>query len=155
MDVANSLYHQNKNYNEPDLVPEKFINNFLNPKNKNKGYFNFHKDWFFNRHNHQILYVKYEDIIKNIDLVITQVAKFINVTLNDEIFLRTKEKCSFEFMKSHESKFGDQPEKKKKVYDQFIRKGKIGDGNTLFSDEQKGIFKDKIIELEKLENKIF
>ena len=40
-------------------------------------------------------------------------------------------------MKQHEDKFGEQPPKpKERIYDQFIRKGKAGEGKKTLSEMQ-------------------
>ncbi|MBA7550607.1 hypothetical protein ES705_43126 [subsurface metagenome] len=45
-------------------------------------------------------------------------------------------------MKKHEDKFGEQPPEPKPqfVYDQFIRKGKSGEGKDMLSDKQRKWF---------------
>jgi hypothetical protein len=48
---------------------------------------------------------------------------------------RVLQRTSFEFMKKHESKFGDQPDHLK-VYNNFIRNGRTGEGKLKFTDGQ-------------------
>ncbi len=155
MDTAVSFFHQNKSYNNPDEKFDKYIQNFMKPSKKN--WFNFCKAWFQNKKKFPILYVRYEDLMKDKTSEIHRIAEFCNIPINDEIINRTLERSSFEFMKLHEKKFGEQPKKKKeKVYDQFIRKGEVGKGKTEFSEEAtKQFLKSYNKHVQKLEKKIF
>jgi len=136
MDVANSVYHQHKSYNKSDLKFDEFIRNFY----KKKAWFKHTRAWFNNQKKLQILYVRYEDLIKNKQAEIKRIIDFCNLHPSQEAFDRAIRHSSFDNMKKCENKFGDQPEESKKVYDQFIRKGKVGEGKKRFSKEQKEEF---------------
>lgn len=139
MDTAISYYHQQRNYNNPDELLDDHIKKFF--KLSAKGWFRFCQAWFKNKKNFPILYIRYENLLNDKMTEIRKIADFLNLTLNDETIQRTLERSSFDFMKKHESKFGEQPpEKKKKVYDQFIRSGKTGEGKAQFSPEQEKEF---------------
>jgi len=71
-----------------------------------------------------------------------KVAAFCNIKVAEKDLPRIKKRCSFEFMKKHEDKFGEQPPEPKPqfVYDQFIRKGKSGEGKNILTDKQKKEF---------------
>jgi hypothetical protein len=136
-DVAASMFHQQRNYNKRDLEFETFFkHNYV--KRNEMNYFTFMKAWLRNKYKLPVLYVRFEDMLEDFDAVIYKVADFIGVEVKPEDLPRIRQHCSFEFMKEHEEKFGEQPPKKdNRVYDQFIRKGKAGEGDTLFSEEQK------------------
>lgn len=142
-DVAASQYHQNKNYNDPKLKFDDFFNDFTT---KNQNWFEHCKSWLENRNKAEILYVNYEDLLNNFDICLQNIASFIGVEIEPSNLPRIKERCSFSFMKEHESKFGEikQEVKEQKVYDQFIRKGEIGKGALYFSQEQKDIFEKQL-----------
>ena len=150
MDVATSLYHQNKNYNNSRLIFDKFIDNFLKPQKKT--WFNYTKAWFKNKHNFPILYLKYDDLLVDKEREIKKIIKFCNLDSNDEAISRALKYSSFEFMKEHESKFGEQPVNSK-VYNQFIRNGKTGEGKDMFSEMQEQKFNeyyDKTVKAQEL-----
>ena len=136
MDVAVSMYHQRKNYGHPNLDFDDFIENFMKPANMN--WFTYNRNWLQNKKNLPILYLTYEDLTNNLEGCIERITKFCNF---DQVAIdldRVKERSSFDFMKAHEDKFGEQPvELPPFVYDQFIRKGQAGAGETHFSKEQK------------------
>ena len=141
IDVAISLYHQKKNYGHPNLDFDNYFKSFIEQKNMNWFYFT--KEWILNKNNHKILYLTYEDILENMDKNIQIISEFCNLSICKTDFPRIKERCSFEFMKTHQDKFGEQPpEPSPFIYDQFIRKGQPGEGKTYLSDEQKKTFEN-------------
>jgi len=152
MDVAVSLYHQQKNYINSNLEFDKFLVNYF----KKKAWFNHTKGWFKNNKNFPILYIKYEDLLQDKQKEIIKIIDFCKLTSSPEAIDRAIKYSSFEYMKIHEKKFGDQPQEHKKVYDQFIRKGKTGEGEEYFKQEQKDMFEKYYNKMVKsLENKIF
>ena len=98
-----------------------------------------------------------QDLINNKRNEIERIISFLNLKCSETAINRALKYSSFTYMKQHESKFGDQPiEKKEKVYNKFIRKGKEGEGKKQFSKEQRKIFNDLYIDKVKdLEKKIF
>ncbi len=141
MDVAVSLFHQNRNYNNPDLEFNEFISKFLS--NGKTNWFKYTQDWLENKHNHTILYLRYEDLINDKEGQINKIIRFCKLNSTADQIDRALRYSSFDQMKQLEEKFGVQPPSTKMVYDQFIRRGKIGEGKKHFSPEQQ----DKFIKL--------
>ncbi len=139
MDVAVSKYYQEKNYNDPNLEFNSFIEKFFNPGPYN--WFTYHKEWLKNKRKARILYLRYEDILNHFDQVLEAIIKFCKIERNKVDYQRVKERTSFEFMKKHEDKFGVRPPQTQLVYDQFFRKGKVGDGKEHLTEEQMKEFK--------------
>ena len=129
LDVLPSAYQQTKNYynNQDDF--EKFVDKRM------KAWFEYNIPWLKNEKGLDILYVHYEDLVQDKANTIRKIADFINIELTDDILQRTLKRTSFEFMKAHETKFGEQPHKWK-VYDKFIRNGKVGKGKQDFTEAQ-------------------
>jgi len=136
MDVAVSHYHQEKNYNNPKLEFDQYINGFF----KRKKWFKHTRDWMTNRKKLSILYVRYEDLLNNKAEEIERIINFLGITKDQKVVDRALKYSSFEYMKENEHLFGDHAKESKKVYDQFIRKGESGEGKTLFNKEQKTTF---------------
>ena len=153
MDVAVSMYNQQKNYNNSELKFDDYIKSFF----KSKNWFNHSKEWLKNKNDFDIIYIKYEDLINNKRNEIERIISFLNLKCSETAINRALKYSSFTYMKQHESKFGDQPiEKKEKVYNKFIRKGKEGEGKKQFSKDQAKIFNDLYVDKVKdLEKKIF
>ena len=140
MDVAISKYHQDKNYINSDLQLDDFVKSFLEIKERN--WFLFHRDWLLNKKNSHILYIQYEDILNNVDKILPQIINFLGIDPRKVDYKRVKERSGFEFMKKHEDKFGVKPKEEIKVYNDFIRKGKIGEGSKMLSEEQTKLFEE-------------
>jgi Sulfotransferase domain len=154
MDVAVSLYHQNKNYNKANLDFDEYMKQFL--KNEKKSWFNHSREWFNNKNGFPVLYIRYEDLINNKRREIERIIQFCQLDADEATIQRAMEFSSFEFMKAHEEKFGVQPRVKEIVYDQFIRKGVKGEGEKTLSDQQKQVFyKHYNNDVKPLELKIF
>lgn len=135
MDVAVSLYYQKKNYGFPKLEFDKFLPGIF--KSGKLNWFKFNRDWLQNKNNLPILYLTYNDLTKNLDITLKRIIDFCKMDESKIDIERVKEMCSFDFMKKYEDKFGEQPvEKPVMVYDQFIRKGKSGEGISYFNDKQ-------------------
>ncbi len=143
MDAALSLYHQNKNYNNSQLDFDDFFRRTF-VKKHSMNYFQFMKAWLRNKKNLPVLFVHFEDIVHNFDVEMQRVAEFCQIELTAEAAARTRERCRFEYMKAHEDKFGEQPPPpRQRVYDQFIRKGKTGEGKANMKQEQVVLFEER------------
>lgn len=135
-DVAVSLYHHRKNYNDPNETLDKVYSSYFAGGSYN--WFTYTKEWLENKNKFNILYVNYADLKNSFDESLTQIASFLEVDLDPEKLSRVKQRSSFDYMKANETKFGEQP-KIQKIYDQFIRKGNIGEGEQL-SEAHKQLF---------------
>ncbi|SMD36708.1 aryl sulfotransferase [Reichenbachiella faecimaris] len=152
MDVSVSLYHQNKNYNNKDLKFDKFVDSFI----KSKSWFKYSKSWLKNKNKFPILYIRYEDLIEKKENEIQRIIEFCNIKSSEDQIQRALHLSSFETMKMHEDKFGNQPKEKHQVFNQFIREGKSGEGKVALSDNQQNLYKKhhkKI--LEPIESTVF
>ncbi|MFT4544490.1 MAG: hypothetical protein ACI9CU_002473 [Polaribacter sp.] len=134
-DVAVSLYHHIRNYNNPAQTLEKTYEGYFTLE-QDYNWFTFTAAWLKNDSGFDVLFVNYADLKNNFDNSIIKIAGFLEVKLTDEIVNRVKERSSFEFMKKHEDKFGEQPIDKR-IYNQFIRKGEVGSGKELSQDQRK------------------
>jgi hypothetical protein len=137
-DVAISLYHQTKNYRKPDIKLNDYMSKtFLNKK----GYdwFSYTQSWLRNKNKHHILYLRYEDILKDKGGAINKIINFLEIKPTKEAIERAIERSSFDYMKKLESKFGLQPPEKpsKLIFNEFIREGKVGKGKDILSQNHK------------------
>jgi len=141
MDVAVSQYNQAKCYVKHDLTFDEFAKEFLDIKSKG-SWFRYNKLWLENKWKRHILYVRYEDLLSDKRKQINRIIGFCQFKVDKASIERAIEYSSFDFMKKHETKFGEQPpsDPSNVVYDQFIRKGKVGEGESTFNAEQKTLF---------------
>jgi len=138
-DVAVSFLHHLRNYTDTGYTVDRMFEEYFDI-NKEVNWFSFTQAWLKNTYGLNILYVNYADLKNDFDNSLKRIAAFLEVELTDEIAQRVKERSSFEFMKAHEEKFGEQP-RDKRVYDQFIREGKVGAGKELSQEHRDFIMK--------------
>lgn len=136
-DVAVSLYHHNKNYLDPDATLDGTFEEFFTKEKAIMNWFKFNAEWLENKNNLQILYVTYQQLSDDFENTILRIGKFLNTEITPERYQKIKEHSSFEFMKANEQKFGEVPAvKSQKVYNEFIRKGKSGEGERQLQPER-------------------
>lgn len=130
-DVAVSLFHHHKSYNNSEITFDQSFKDAFSEQHE-ANWFEFNKHWLENKRELPILYVRYEDLKNNLQGELQRIAQFINIDLKPEDMPRILERTSFQFMKTHETKFGEQPpqQKHEPVYNQFIRSGKTGKANN-------------------------
>jgi hypothetical protein len=136
MDVVASLYHHRKNYRCLEYRFEDALDSVI------KEWFIHVVGWLKNKRGCEILYIRYEDMLSDIETTVRKIMSFFNIKIDEAKIPRIIERSSFEFMKKHKNKFGEQPEQHVKIYDNFIRKGKAGEGHKYFSDSQIKLFKE-------------
>lgn len=143
-DVAASLYHHNKNYRDAELTFQENFEQYFSNEDGAINWFVYNREWFENKNGFNILYISYEQLKNDFDKVIHKIAEFLNAELTDEIIERIKRHASFEYMKENETKFGEVPPSYTKlVFNQFIRKGTSGEGNSYLNKEQNEFFDEK------------
>lgn len=143
-DMAHSLWHHHRNYNNSKLTEEENFDLTFRDKN-DMNWFDFTEAWLTNKNGHNILYVRYEDLQANLAGQIERIAQFLGITVQPEQMQRVLERSSFAFMKQHEEKFGEQPPEEKHdiVYNQFIRSGRTGEGRNSLSEADQQFFKEQ------------
>jgi hypothetical protein len=135
MDVAVSIYHQNKNYNKPDLTFDASFANFMT-EHKNNWFLHV-RDWVRNKHQFKILYLRFEDLVNNKREQILKIIAFLELEVGEVAIANALKYSSYDYMKAHEEKFGVQPpDFSQRVFDQFIRSGKTGEGSEVLNEEQ-------------------
>lgn len=137
MDVASSMFHYYKDYNMPNLQWDSFLNRTFMDR---ISWFKHVAAWMENKNGFNICYIQYEDMNKHPRQTIEKLADFLKVDLTEEMLERIIERCSFSYMKQHQSKFGRPQIEANKVDVQFIRKGESNKGQLEFNDEQRSKF---------------
>jgi hypothetical protein len=97
--------------------------------------------WFRNRDGLNVLYVSYHQLLTDFAATARRVADFIGVTVPESEWPRISERCSFEFMRKHESKFDDFVRVRGTSEDlHFIRRGIIGESRAFVTPETVRIY---------------
>ncbi|XP_070537611.1 sulfotransferase 1C4-like [Ptychodera flava] len=109
-----------------DEFPQ-FLEEFLAGKAiANIGHWGSHVlDWWKRRHDNNVLYLKYEDIRKDLKAAIQKIAEFIGKDLTPEDINKIAHHCSFDYMKKA---FQDDAFMKAMGFKEnpFVRRGKVG-----------------------------
>jgi hypothetical protein len=121
LDVIPSIYQQTLDYIDPSSPFDQ-----LSDRNM-KRWLEYNISWTENKSGLEVFYVHYEDLVNSKESVISEISGFLNIEIDDVTLKRALHRTSFEFMKQHESKFGEQPDHWK-VYNNFIRNGRTGMG---------------------------
>lgn len=144
-DIAASLYHHRRDYGNDSIdFDESFKLSFEEAGKEN--WFEFTSLWLQNPHQFPILYIHYEDLKADVHKEASKIAEFLGVPYTAEVKARVAERCTFEYMKAHESKFGEQPSQKKPqlVYNNFIRKGETGKGAEYMNAKQQTLYSQQL-----------
>lgn len=105
--------------------------------------------WWRLKDSSNVLVMFYEDMKKDLQNTVKQVAEFLQVELTEEQFNKVLEKSSFSYMKANDEKFA--PPAWDAGHVPMVRSGKSGNSKELFSEEaQAQIDAFCVRELEKL-----
>ena len=127
-DAAVSYYHHHRRNGYDKSFPV-FFHEFLSGLDRFGSWFEHVEQWARNRDRLNVLYLKFEEMLADLEGAIRRVAAFCDIPIREEEMPRILEGCSFDFMRQHEAKLdvrtrrcGDlDPEN-----DHFVRKGKAG-----------------------------
>ncbi|TKR72036.1 hypothetical protein L596_019559 [Steinernema carpocapsae] len=150
-DVVVSAYHMCKNLKLPVFEGfdfNGFFELFMAGKYDFGSYFDYHKEWFDHMKDHNLLLLKYEDIIKDHKGSVVKIGEFLGgrageIVENLEKLAQVVEASTFKSMKEDQRRwvqdiFKDQ--------NQFVRKGTTRDWKNHFSKEQSDRMDEKFKE---------
>ena len=110
-DVCVSFYHfliKFVGLDEATIPIDEFIQElFLGTGSVSGKIWHHYLSYFEHRKDGNVLFVFYEDLISNLEVVIEQIAGFMNIELDDELRAIALEHSSFSFMKARSSQFDE------------------------------------------------
>jgi hypothetical protein len=143
MDVAVSyFYHYQAQLGYKGTFPE-FFDQFMKGEVMYGSWFKHVAEWLSHKDNPNILFLRYEDMIQDLEGCIKQIARFCKIEIAPERIPEILEKCHFTFMKKYENKFDPIMEKileKGYIQNLFFRKGKTGESKEYLTSEQQMCF---------------
>ncbi|XP_019642970.1 PREDICTED: sulfotransferase family cytosolic 1B member 1-like [Branchiostoma belcheri] len=136
-DAAVSFYHFSLKITNLDANQRpwpKFCEDFLSGKEVHGSFFDHVLSWWEKRDDPHFIFLKYEDMKKDIASEVKRIATFLEADLDAATIAGIAEKCTFEGMKAtlDNSRYGD-----RRV---MARKGIVGDWKNHFTDEQNQAF---------------
>lgn len=106
-------------------------------------HFKYVNSWWKYKERDNVLLLHYSDAKKDLDGTVSKMADFYGVKLTKKEKNTVVKKCSFDYMKTHEHMFGyklpfsTDPDLTIMKPSDMIRKGKNGDGQIFFTEEEK------------------
>lgn len=146
-DVAVSFFHFYKSHlGFKGDFPE-FFNLFIRGKVQFGSWFEHVAGWRKHTDNPNILFLEYENLIRDLEGCLWRIIQFCGLNVSSDQFPEIMEKCSFAFMKKHESKFDHITAtiwEKGYKHNTFLRNGKVGGAKSYMSEKQEKIFEQKL-----------
>lgn len=142
-DVATSYYHFYRTHLRFRGTFEQFFRLFMQGRVQYGSWFRHVAGWWEHRDDPNVLFLSYEELLRDTTGALERIAKFCGFSLPPERMPELLERCSFAYMKKHESKFDHLTEvmwENGLVPESFLRRGKAGEGRDQFSPEQEAVF---------------
>ncbi|KAM5181707.1 amine sulfotransferase-like [Mantella aurantiaca] len=148
-DVMTSFYHFENLFAMMEKSPDfqHFLEKFLDGDVFPGKWFDHIRGWYTHKDEYNIIFLKYEDMIKDLRSVVKQISTFLGIKLDDEAIDLVVKKATFKEMKK------DPLANKENMPENFInnksglfmRKGQVGDWKNLMTVAQSELF-DKIFQ---------
>jgi hypothetical protein len=129
LDVALSAYHQARRTGDTASF-EEYVDRFVSGREWGGGWFDHVAGWARNARGLDVLYVTFEDLVRDFPRAAGSIAAFCGVAVDEAEWARIATNCSFASMRRHERMVDplDGLAATDRVH--FIRAGRIGDGQT-------------------------
>ena len=148
-DVAVSYYHFYCSHLGCKEPFHRFFERFLSGRVQYGSWFSHVAKWRKRQGKDQILFVHYEDLLRDLLGTSRKIALFLGLLFDDSVARRISERCTFGYMKDHESQFDFTTEVKllgKAKKDAFIRSGRAGGWASTLNSAQTAAFNAKFEE---------
>ena len=137
-DVAVSYWHHDRGYpHNPLLDWNQFFELFIQGKMKFGDYFDHILSWWAHKDDDNVLFLKYEDMKKDLPTAVASIAKFMGQDISQDLVDEIAHRSTFANMKKDSSadcKWVDKSRRPKEAG--FLRKGEVGDWKNYFTPEQ-------------------
>jgi hypothetical protein len=142
-DVAVSYFHFSRSHLGFRGTFDEFFDLFMRGNVEGGSWFEHVKSWWRHRKDSNVLFLRYEDLIANLETCVRKIIAFCGLEVAPERIPTIVERCSFAFMKQHENQFdhltGTLWEQGLQL-NAFLRRGKCGDGRERLSPQQTSRF---------------
>ena len=135
-DVALSAFHHDRLMGGGDEELSEHIDRYIAGQVPYGSWYKHVKSWWPHRNDPDVLFLRYEDVTRDLEGAARQIAAFCGLPLAEDQIPRIVERCSVAFMKKHGDKFDP------RLYQashagEFIRQGKTGGGAAALSADQR------------------
>jgi hypothetical protein len=142
-DVAVSYFHLYGSVFGFKDTFSKFFDLFMRGKVSFGSWFKHVEGWWAHKDDPNVLFLTYEELSQDLEGCIRKISEFCEVKVEPEKFAEIVERCTFTFMKEHESKFDFAREfllEQGMKQNSFIRKGKVGNWKNYLSSQEETFF---------------
>jgi hypothetical protein len=122
---------------------DEFFHKFMAGSVPSGSWFRHVAEWSAHAADANVLFLRYEDLVSDFERTIRRIAAFLGRPISKEKYASIAERSSFQFMKTHEDKFGFLQEvmlEQGFTGEGFIRQGKTGAGKQYLSPAQEAAF---------------
>jgi Sulfotransferase domain len=148
-DVAFSAYHHHVMMTGERPRPERFMHRFILGRSAFQSWFKHVASWWPHRNDPNVLFLRYEEVVADLEGAVRRVAAFCDLELHEEDLPKILEHCGIDFMKRHQEKFDPRTRQAVLNSGQFIRQGKTGSGREVMTPETQEILVEKLAHLER------
>ena len=137
-DVAVSFFHHYQRFKMyPHYEWEEYFELFMKGDVEFGDYFDHILSWWAHKDDDNVLFLKYEDMKKDLPTAVAQIAKFIGQDISKELVDEIAHKTTFDNMKKDcSASFEKVKAFHKPTGTDFLRKGEVGDWKNYFTPEQ-------------------
>ncbi|KAK3730616.1 hypothetical protein QZH41_008016 [Actinostola sp. cb2023] len=137
-DVAVSYYYHYKRFASYEFgagLWDEFFEMFIDGGVQFGNWFDHVLGWWAHRDDPNIMFLKYEDMKKDLPCAVQQIAEFLGQDLSVEMIQRITEQTNFSAMSGDQERF-DHDDEETILEIKFVRKGEVGDWRNYFTKEQ-------------------
>ena len=137
-DVAVSYFHHDRSIPMyPIYEWDEYFERFLKGDVDFGDYFDHILSWWAHRDDDNVLFLKYEDMKKDLPSAVSRIAKFIGQDVSQELIEEIAHRTTFANMKKDNSANYEWVRKYRRPSGaDFMRKGEVGDWKNYFTPEQ-------------------
>lgn len=133
-DVLVSFFNQYRDSGSFKGTLAQFTKLFLSGRLIGGSWFRHVAGWYAHRDDENVLFLTFEDLKADLESCVRRIADFCGFVIDEERMPTILERCSFAFMKQHESKFDPEAERslhRGTRHNNFIRSGRSGEGKEV------------------------
>lgn len=137
-DLAVSAFYQFRSfaYGDPNISWDDYFESFISGERMYGDCFDHVLSWWAHRDDENVLFLKFEDMKRDLLTEVKKIIEFVGFNLDEEIVKEIASKTSFESMKDDPLANYSWSKVYRRSRTPFIRKGEVGDWKNYFTEGQ-------------------